>query len=90
MTHSESYSLGGTQTERQRLLAQAEAYVSESSWILDQCGIQPGWRTVDFGCGPIGILDLLNQRVGPQGLAVGLEKSRSSWRWRTPKSPNAG
>ena len=74
MTQSESYSLGGTQTELQRLLAQAEGYVRESNWLLDQCGIQPGWRTVDFGCGPIGILDLLSQRVGLRGSVVGLER----------------
>ena len=74
MTQSEIYSLGGTQTELQRLLAQAEGYVRESNWLLDQCGIQPGWRTVDFGCGPIGILDLLSQRVGLRGSVVGLER----------------
>lgn len=74
MTHSESYSLGGTQTELRRLLAQAEGYVPESNWLLDQCGIRPGWRTVDFGCGPIGILNLLSQRVGPHGSVVGLER----------------
>jgi hypothetical protein len=66
-THSMSYPLGGTQTELQRLLAQAQAYEPESNWLLDQCGIQLGWHTVDVGCGPIGILNLLSQRVGPHG-----------------------
>lgn len=74
MTPSERYSFGGTSIERQRLLAQAEGFVQESNWLLDQCGIQPGWRTVDFGCGPIGILNLLSQRVGPHGSVVGLER----------------
>lgn len=69
-----SYPLGGTQTELQRLLAQAEVYEPESNWLLDQCGIQPGWHAVDVGCGPIGILNLLSQRVGPQGSVVGLER----------------
>ncbi|MGE5166507.1 MAG: methyltransferase domain-containing protein [Sphingobacteriales bacterium] len=70
----QSYPLGGTQTERDRLLAQAEQYAPTTSWLLDQIGIQPGWRTVDIGCGPIGILDLLSQRVGPTGAVVGLER----------------
>jgi SAM-dependent methyltransferase len=74
MTHSVSYPLGGTRTELQRLLAQAEAYEPESNWLLDRCGIQPGWRTVDVGCGPIGILNLLSRRVGPHGSVVGLER----------------
>jgi SAM-dependent methyltransferase len=69
-----SYPLGGTQTELQRLLAQAEVYEAESNWLLDQCGIRPGWRTVDVGCGPIGILNLLSQRVGPHGSVVGVER----------------
>src|SRR5579859_387768 len=74
VNHSVSYPLGGTQTELQRLLAQAEVYEPESNWLLDQIGIQPGWRAVDVGCGPIGILNLLCQRVGPHGLVVGLER----------------
>jgi SAM-dependent methyltransferase len=72
--HSESYPLGGTQTELGRLLTQAEAYEPQANWLLDQIGVQPGWRTVDIGCGPIGILNLLSQRVGPRGLVVGLER----------------
>jgi SAM-dependent methyltransferase len=66
--------LGGTQTERDRLLAQAEQYAPTATWLLDQIGIQPGWRAVDIGCGPIGVVDLLSQRVGPSGVVIGLER----------------
>jgi ubiquinone/menaquinone biosynthesis C-methylase UbiE len=72
--HSASYPLGGTQTELSRLLTQAEAYGPQANWLLDQIGVQPGWHTLDIGCGPIGILDLLSQRVGPGGSVVGLER----------------
>lgn len=72
--HSVSYPLGGTQTELGRLLTQAEAYEPQANWLLDQIGVQPGWRTVDIGCGPIGILNLLSQRVGPRGSVIGLER----------------
>jgi ubiquinone/menaquinone biosynthesis C-methylase UbiE len=71
---AQSYPLGGTQVERDRLVAQAEQYAPTTNWLLDQIGIQPGWRAVDIGCGPIGILDLLSERVGPKGSAVGLER----------------
>ena len=75
-THSPSYPLGGTQTERDRLLAQAEQYESTANWLLDQIGVQPGWRVVDIGCGPIGILNLLSQRVGLRGTVIGLEREQ--------------
>ena len=74
MTQSVGYPLGGTHTELQRLLAQAAVYEPESSWLLDQCGIQPGWRVADVGCGPLGILNLLSPRVGPHGSVVGVDR----------------
>ena len=74
--HSQSYPLGGTQTERDRLLAQAVQYEPTANWLLDQIDIRPGWRAVDIGCGPIGILNLLSQRVGPRGVVIGLEREQ--------------
>jgi len=71
---SDPYVLGETQTEQQRLVAQASEYQAQSSWLLDQIDIQPGWRAVDIGCGPIGILNLLSERVGREGSVVGLER----------------
>jgi len=68
--------LGGTQTERDRLLAQAAQYEPTANWLLDQIGIQRAWRAVDIGCGPIGILNLLSQRVGPEGAVIGLEREQ--------------
>lgn len=65
--------LGVSTEERQRLLAQAKDYEPEARWLLDRIGIPPGWRAIDIGCGPIGILDLLSERVGPEGEAVGLD-----------------
>jgi len=71
---SAAYPLGGTQTEQARLLAQAKAYEPEANRLLDHIGVQPGWRAIDVGCGPIGILNLLSERVGPAGSVVGLER----------------
>ena len=75
-THSASYPLGGTNTERDRLLSQALQYEPTANWMLDQIGVQPGWRAVDIGCGPIGILNLLSQRGGPRGAVIGLEREQ--------------
>jgi len=73
---AQSYPLGGTSTERDRLLRQAEQYESTANWLLDQIPIEPGWRAVDIGCGPIGILNLLAKRVGPKGEVVGVEREQ--------------
>jgi SAM-dependent methyltransferase len=67
------YVLGSSDTERQRLVRQARGYAPEASWLLDQVGAKPGWRAVDVGCGPIGIMDLLSDRVGPTGETVGVD-----------------
>jgi ubiquinone/menaquinone biosynthesis C-methylase UbiE len=75
-TDSQSYPLGGTSIERDRLLGQAEQYEPTANWLLDQIGVQDGWRAVDIGCGPIGILNLLSQRVGPSGAVIGLEREQ--------------
>jgi ubiquinone/menaquinone biosynthesis C-methylase UbiE len=71
---SADYVLGGTETELNRLRAQAEEYESSARWLLDTIGIRPGTRVLDVGCGPIGILGLLSEKVGPKGEVVGLER----------------
>jgi ubiquinone/menaquinone biosynthesis C-methylase UbiE len=71
---SQFYPLGGTQNERDRLLTQAKAYEPQANWLLDRIGVQRGWRAIDIGCGPIGILNLLSERAGPEGRVVGLER----------------
>ena len=42
--------------------------------MLDRITIKPGFRAVDVGCGPIGIMNLLSERVGPDGAVVGVER----------------
>jgi ubiquinone/menaquinone biosynthesis C-methylase UbiE len=72
---SNPYVLGGPITaEGQRLLEQGRGLEREAKSLLDGIGVQPGWRAIDVGCGPLGILDLLADRVGPTGEAVGLER----------------
>ena len=41
--------------------------------LLDRIGVGPGWRCLDLGCGPGGILHLLSARVGAGGHVVGLD-----------------
>lgn len=75
---SNPYILGGQITaEGQRLLEQGRGLEREAKSLLDRIRVQPGWQVVDVGCGPLGILDLLADRVGPDGEAVGLERESS-------------
>lgn len=74
MSQAGEYVMGGGLTEGQRLLKQGETVEKEARWLLDRLGVRPGSRVVDIGCGPLGILDLLAERVGPEGEVVGLER----------------
>jgi SAM-dependent methyltransferase len=67
------YALGASRAERQRLLAEAEQLSPLTEQLLDQVGLAPGTQAVDIGCGPLGILHLLRQRVGNAGQVMGLD-----------------
>src|SRR5262252_7449562 len=68
------YVLGASTPERERLVKQCELFKAEAQWMLDQIGIRPGSWTIDIGCGPLGITDLLAERTGPAGEVIGLER----------------
>jgi SAM-dependent methyltransferase len=74
MSEPTPYVLGTEPTERDRLVRAARAFADEARSLLERIGVQPGWRTLDIGCGPLGILDLLSERVGEQGQTVGLDR----------------
>src|SRR5262249_226961 len=68
------YVLGGTQTEQQRLTAQAEGLEAPARWMLDPIDLNPGLLPFDVGCGHIGIMNLLSERVGADGIVVGVQR----------------
>ncbi len=43
--------------------------------LLEETGIQPGWQCLELGAGAGSMLRWLGQRVGPSGLAVGVDKN---------------
>src|SRR4030095_9376208 len=71
---SAAYMFGGTQTELERLLAKVDELEGRAGWFLDHIDIKTGSRLVDIGCGPMGILNLLSDRVGPHGEVIGVER----------------
>ena len=74
MISAQAYPLGGTNLEERRLVRQAIDHEPRTRVLLDRIGVQPGWRVADIGCGPLGILPALSERVGPTGRVVGLER----------------
>jgi SAM-dependent methyltransferase len=70
---SKAYALGASDAERARLIEQGELLRPEAEALIDRIGVRPGWRTIDIGCGPLGVLDILVDRVGPSTRVVGLD-----------------
>jgi len=68
------YVLGGSEAELKRLRAQAAEHEATARWLLGQIGLRRGSRVLDVGCGPVGIVPLLAEAVGPRGQVVGLER----------------
>jgi SAM-dependent methyltransferase len=68
------YVLGASEDERARLLAQGALHAPQARELFDRIGVGPGWRVLDVGCGPLGVLDLLAERVGPTGSVLGLDQ----------------
>jgi SAM-dependent methyltransferase len=68
------YSLGVDDAERARLLTQCAMHRAEAELLLDRVALRPGDQALDLGCGPLGVLDLLAERVGRSGRVVGLDR----------------
>ncbi|MQA14519.1 MAG: methyltransferase domain-containing protein [Pseudonocardiaceae bacterium] len=60
--------------ERIRLLEQCELHRMDAELLFDRIGLEHGWAALDLGCGPLGVLDILAERVGSSGAVVGLDR----------------
>jgi SAM-dependent methyltransferase len=69
----ESYALGRTQQEYERLRAQARVWESATGRLFDRVALAPGATCLDAGCGPGETMRLMAQRVGPSGRVTGID-----------------
>lgn len=69
----ESYGLGRSPEEYERLRAQAQMWEQALGRVVDQVALSPGQRVLDAGCGPGEAMRLLARRVGPEGVVVGVD-----------------
>ncbi len=67
------YALGRDRAETARLRRQAVELREQTLALLGQVQLRRGASALDLGCGPLGILDLLSDRVGPSGRVVGMD-----------------
>lgn len=73
----DSYALGHTSEEYERLRAQARVWEAATGRVLDQVGLPEGARCLDAGCGPGETMRTLAQRVGPGGRVLGVDADSS-------------
>lgn len=74
ITGSGRYLLGDSPAEIRHLVEQAQVYGLEAVELFDLVGIAAGSAAIDVGCGVLGVLHLLADRVGPHGRVVGLDR----------------
>lgn len=60
--------------EIDRLIIQAKCWEPEAETLFDTIGVKSGWQCVDLGCGPVGVLSPLSQRVGVHGQVIGVDE----------------
>lgn len=68
------YILGTSDGELHHLVTQAEVYGKAARHLFDEIGVQQGWAVADIGCGAMGVLALLADRVGPTGTVTGVDR----------------
>jgi SAM-dependent methyltransferase len=68
-----AYTLTNGQAEERRLRAQATHLREHTVGLLESVTLPERANAVDLGCGPGGALDLLSERVGPEGHVIGLD-----------------
>jgi 2-polyprenyl-3-methyl-5-hydroxy-6-metoxy-1,4-benzoquinol methylase len=73
---NQTYVLGHSQREVQRLLSQAAMLRPVTERLLRRVNIGPGMRVLDLGCGAGDVSMLAAEFVGPTGLVVGIDRNR--------------
>jgi ubiquinone/menaquinone biosynthesis C-methylase UbiE len=73
MTEAAKYVLGQSERAARRLQIQDAHFGETSEQLLDDVAIQPNDRVVELGCGPGGFSRRILQRLGPDGVLVGVD-----------------
>ncbi len=74
---SSDYVLGQSERAARRLALQDRHFAVPSEALLDALAIQPNDRVVELGCGPGGFTRRILNRLGANGVVVGVDSSAS-------------
>ena len=69
------YVLGHAPQELARLERQAAISSGPRMALLERCGIAPGQRVLDLGCGAGDVTLLVSDFVGPTGHVIGVDRA---------------
>ncbi len=72
------YILDGSDEDLRRLLKISALTADMARTGIRRVGVEPGWRAIECGCGPLGALAVLAEMVGPTGQAVGIDFNEST------------
>jgi SAM-dependent methyltransferase len=59
------------------LRLQAQVWEDDAAALFDQIPVKPGWECIDVGCGTMGVLRPLSERVGEGGRVLGVDSDES-------------
>jgi protein-L-isoaspartate O-methyltransferase len=77
-TRHQSYVLGGTGHEHERLIRQAKIFKPFTERLFRNAGVARGQRVLDIGSGVGDVAMLVAEMVGPTGEVVGVERDAST------------
>ena len=69
------YVLGHAPNEMARLARQAAIFEAPTLTMLARCGLGPGQRVLDLGCGAGDVSLLVSDFVGPDGQVIGVDRA---------------
>jgi SAM-dependent methyltransferase len=76
MAQAPHYVLGHSDAELERLRLQSAIYAGVTRRLIRECGIAPGMRVLDIGCGVGDVAMLLADAVGPAGKVVAIDREQ--------------
>jgi SAM-dependent methyltransferase len=59
------------------LRLQAQVWEDDAAALFDHIPVKPGWECIDVGCGTMGVLRPLSERVGEGGRVLGIDADES-------------
>ena len=59
------------------LRLQAQEWEDDAAALFDHIPVKPGWECIDVGCGTMGVLRPLSERVGEGGRVLGIDADES-------------